>query len=104
MYRDSVTSAISSARLATSSYEISENGAASPGRWQVTQLAYRIGAIVSVNVTPEDGGRAGGAAATAPRACEKPVTEPRAITAKPRRRQQNVCAHGYFLKTAGSTM
>src|SRR5262249_32329952 len=30
---------------------MSENGAASPGRWQVTQLPYRIGATSPVKVT-----------------------------------------------------
>ena len=48
---ESVAVAISVPRFLTSSYEIRENGAASPGRWQVTQLSYTIGAMLSANVT-----------------------------------------------------
>src|SRR5262249_37552866 len=45
MTRRLVTSAMSLARLTASSYVRSENGATSPGRWQVAQFWYRIGAM-----------------------------------------------------------
>ncbi len=45
-----VTSVICRACLRTCSNVISENGAASPGRWHETQLWKMIGATCSVNV------------------------------------------------------
>jgi anti-sigma-K factor RskA len=51
MYPDFVTAVMRVPFLRTSSYVNNENGAASPGRWQVAQFWRMIGAMVSVNVT-----------------------------------------------------
>jgi hypothetical protein len=78
MRREAVTDAIVLARFATSSYDISENGAASPGRWHVTQLSKTIGAMVSLNVTA---GR-GGVAAAVSQAARPTMAIERSVSAR----------------------
>src|SRR6266850_1264211 len=75
---------------------MSANGAASPGRWQVTQLSYRIGAIVSLKVVGLD---AGSIVAAANSTGKMRTVNRRAILFSPQLRSHDVAPDGFRFRS-----